>query len=144
MKIVKNLSELIAAIGCKPGDTIEFVGSQHYRDYDLEIDFIPQDAKELKAVIATASKENLQKMGVCVWSTHSSQVEDFKKSKSSFDKPYLKSKEIHYLFPGEWYEFIPENFPVVDIFGKKEKFVKGESSNDIRFGCLAFGFIRNF
>ena len=28
----------------------------------------------------------------------------------------------------------------MDIFGEEEAFVPGETDDDIRFGCLAFGF----
>ncbi len=43
------------------------------------------------------------------------------------------------LFPGEWYAFIPAGFPVVTIAGRREAFVPGRTSDDIRFGCLAYG-----
>lgn len=45
-----------------------------------------------------------------------------------------------YLYPQEWYGFIPEGYPVTDIFGEDVPFKRGESSNDIRFGMLAYGF----
>jgi len=32
---------------------------------------------------------------------------------------------------------------VVDIFGEKEKFIKGVTDDDIRFGCLSYGFIQH-
>lgn len=44
-----------------------------------------------------------------------------------------------WLFPGEWYSSIPEEYPVTDIFGREQKFAKGITDNDIRFGCLAYG-----
>ncbi len=46
----------------------------------------------------------------------------------------------HYLFPKEWYSFIPNGYPVVDINGNTELFRRGETDDDIRFGCLSFGF----
>lgn len=45
------------------------------------------------------------------------------------------------LFPGEWYAFIPNGFEIVNISGRSKPFVRGETSDDIRFGCLAYGVI---
>ncbi len=53
-----------------------------------------------------------------------------------------KDKKVHYLYPGEWYEYIPEGIEVSGIFGETEKFKKGITDDDIRFGCLPYGFIR--
>ena len=69
MKIVTNLEELIKALDLKPGQTVEFTGSKHHRDHKIEIDFVPQSKDELKAIIQTASQENLLKMGVGIWTT---------------------------------------------------------------------------
>lgn len=44
-----------------------------------------------------------------------------------------------YLIPNEWYEYIPDGFDLVCISGKAEKFKRGRTDNDIRFGCLAYG-----
>lgn len=46
----------------------------------------------------------------------------------------------HWLYPGEWYGFIPRGYIVTDINGEDEAFIPGETDDDIRFGCLAFGF----
>lgn len=45
------------------------------------------------------------------------------------------------LFPGAWYDAIPEGFAVVDIFGEAETFKRGQSDNDTRFGFLPYGII---
>jgi hypothetical protein len=45
------------------------------------------------------------------------------------------------LFPVEWYDAIPDGFEVVDIFGKTEQFVAGQTDDDCRFGVLAFGIV---
>lgn len=46
-----------------------------------------------------------------------------------------------WLFPSEWYDSIPEGYPIISIMFQKEPFVRGETDNDIRFGCLAFGIL---
>lgn len=44
-----------------------------------------------------------------------------------------------WLYPAEWYEYIPEGYEVVDICGETEKFQRGVTDDDRRCGCLAFG-----
>lgn len=44
-----------------------------------------------------------------------------------------------WLFPAEWYDYIPEGYEVVDINHKTKQFHQGETDDDQRFGCLAFG-----
>ena len=45
------------------------------------------------------------------------------------------------LFPGLWYDAIPSGLEIVDINGERERFVRGVTDNDIRFGCLAYGIL---
>ncbi len=44
-----------------------------------------------------------------------------------------------WLYPVEWYDYIPEGYEVVFISGESEKFQKGVIDNDRRYGCSAFG-----
>ena len=44
-----------------------------------------------------------------------------------------------WLLPAEWYDAIPNGFPVTDIFGCIEQFERGKTDDDRRFGLLAFG-----
>ena len=46
------------------------------------------------------------------------------------------------LIPGEWYEVIPDGFMVTGLDGEQYPFKNGESDDDIRFGCLAYGIRR--
>jgi len=46
-----------------------------------------------------------------------------------------------WLFPGEWYSDIPKGFEIVDISGCRERFERGTTDDDIRFGCLAYGIV---
>lgn len=46
------------------------------------------------------------------------------------------------LFPGEWYNVIPDGFHIVGLSGEKYTFEKGKSDDDIRFGCLPYGILR--
>lgn len=46
-----------------------------------------------------------------------------------------------WLFPAEWYDHIPDGTKIVDISGRRERFRRGESDNDRRFGVLAYGIL---
>jgi hypothetical protein len=46
----------------------------------------------------------------------------------------------HYLYPVEWYDFIPDGYMVTSICGVDEPFKHGETDNDRRFGMLSYGF----
>lgn len=51
-------------------------------------------------------------------------------------------KGTHWLFPKEWYDSIPDGYPITYISGEQEVFKHGETDDDYRFGMLAFGFIQ--
>jgi hypothetical protein len=46
------------------------------------------------------------------------------------------------LIPSRFYDEIPDGFEVIDIFGRREVFRRGESDDDQRGGMLAFGVLR--
>jgi hypothetical protein len=48
-----------------------------------------------------------------------------------------------WLLPGEWYQAIPEGYPLTCISFREETFQLGVTDNDIRFGCLAYGIFRD-
>lgn len=129
MKIVNSIDELMKELGIEPGEKVNIMTPQFEREYELEIKFIPKGSDEINALISSAPKDVLIKMGVRPWQKWP-------------NENYLKENEVHYLFPGEWYKHIPDGFEIVSISGNKEKFVQGETDDDIRFGCLAYGFIR--
>jgi len=56
-------------------------------------------------------------------------------------KPWDEEKTL-WLYPGEWYESIPAGYPIIDICGEEEPFKPGITDDDIRFGCLPYGFRR--
>jgi len=91
--------------------------------------------QDFKKVVETSTKKELATFCVCILTDYKMCQEDGLK--------YLKPNEVHYLIPVEWYNIIPVGYPVVDIFGKKKKFTK-KLSKESRYGCLSYGFIRNF
>lgn len=93
---------------------IIITGSQHERVDGTVPAAPPKDFDALRSM----KQDQLQELGMRVW-----------------DETGLM------LFPGEWYDFIPAGYDIVDISGNREKFEPGTTDNDIRFGCLAFGIL---
>ena len=47
-----------------------------------------------------------------------------------------------WLYPAEWYDYIPDGYEIVTINGKTKSFQKGITDDDMRFGCLSFGLLK--
>jgi hypothetical protein len=109
--------QLREAIGAKPGKTIEFITPQFTRTDGVT----PVAALDDFSALSKLSPETLKAIGCCPW-----------------DEPNEKG-EVLWLLPGEWYDRIPEGFLLTCISGKTEPFKRGETDDDIRYGCLAYG-----
>ncbi|MDT0643703.1 hypothetical protein RM553_12745 [Zunongwangia sp. F363] len=116
---------------------IQIVTPQFDRDKKIKNQFIPKTKKEFLSAIESAKKSDLKMWGFGEWCSYKSDMRDEGES-------YLKPGEVHYLLPAEWYNCIPNGFEVLDIFGKIEKFKKGITDDDRRFGCLCYGIKRKF
>ena len=108
------------AVGLQPGDTLEIMTPQFERI----------DGAQVPVLIDFSDWENLHKkveatlcaLGFGVWNEN--------------------EEGKHWLFPKEWYDIIPDGHPIVYITGEQSEFKRGETDDDYRFGCLAFGFIQ--
>ena len=108
------------AVGLQPGDTLEIMTPQFERI----------DGAQVPVLIDFSDWENLHKkdeatlcaLGFGVWNEN--------------------EEGKHWLFPKEWYDIIPDGHPIVYITGEQSEFKCGETDDDYRFGCLAFGFIQ--
>lgn len=108
------------AVGLQPGDTLEIMTPQFERI----------DGVQVPVLIDFSDWENLHKkdeatlcaLGFGVWNEN--------------------EEGKHWLFPKEWYDSIPDGHPIVYITGEQSEFKRGETDDDYRFGCLAFGFIQ--
>lgn len=109
--------QLRNALGLQPGDTLEIATPQFERTDGRVIGYFPRTVEEFDA-LKKLEDHALRAIGCRVW------------------------EEGHYLYPKEWYYNIPNEYPVVDIFGDTELFVPGVTDDDIRFGCLAYGFVK--
>ncbi len=109
--------QLRKTIGAEPGDTIEIMTPQFIRTDGV----IPVAALDDFNSLASLSRETLKAIGCCPW-----------------DEPDDKG-EVLWLLPGEWYDRIPEGFPLTCIDGTTAPFKRGETDDDTRYGCLAYG-----
>jgi len=108
------------AIGIQPGEKLEMMAPQFERadglNVPLLVDFNDWENLHKK------DEATLIAFGFGVW-------DETEKGK-------------HWLFPKEWYDFIPDGYPITSISGEQEYFKRGETDDDYRFGCLSFGFIK--
>jgi hypothetical protein len=115
------VDDLKKALGLKPGQPLLIVTPQFTRTDGLKIGYFPRTAKEYQA-LKLMEPDNLKAIGCQIWNREGGRT--------------------HWLYPSEWYDFIPDGIDVVAINGETETFKKGETDNDIRFGALAYGFIQ--
>lgn len=118
-------------IGAAPDEVVEFVTPQFIRPAGEPSPAQPSRDPAWWESLRGMDYNALKEMGMGVW--------DKKRGKALM------------LIPGDWYDFIPKGFVVVDISGfdfdersaytKPEPFEPGETDNDIRFGFLAYGFV---
>lgn len=114
------IAKLRAAIGVKPGETVEIFGPQFDRTDGIEVPAPVVDFSKLPSLF----EETLKQIGCQKW-----------------DEPD-KDGNVLWLYRAEWYDHIPNGTPIVDINGEKELFKRGETDDDMRFGALAYGFLR--
>lgn len=96
-------------------ETIKIITPQFERTDGKTITHFPKTEEEYKE-LRTLPDEKLLDMGCQKWD------------------------DDLWVFPAEWYDHIPNGLEIIDIFGETEKFEKGVTDDDMRFGALAFGF----
>ena len=113
-------SKLREAIGLKDGEECEFVTPQFDRTDGRTVPIPLIDFGNL----FTLCEETLREIGCQKWSEPD------------------ENGEVLWLYPGEWYDHIPDGTTIVDIGGNRELFKRGETDDDRRYGALAYGFMR--
>lgn len=117
-----ELADLIrSAVGAGPFEEVVVRTPQFTRIDGNDPWWTPQRAADFDA-LKTAPDDFLRSLGLGIWDE-----EDGKQ---------------HWLYPGEWFNAIPEGYPLVCIDGKTYAHNRDETDDDIRFGCLAYGFVR--
>lgn len=113
------IAKLSAAIGVRPGEKLNLILPQFDRTDGRIVTYLPRTPEEY-AALKLLDPESLKKIGCQMWDE--------------------QDGETTWLFPHEWYNYIPNGTTIVDINGDVEEFKNGETDDDMRFGALAFGF----
>ena len=113
--------DFAAAIGLKPGEKLEIMTPQFERTDGVQVPIADFSLKDWEA-LPTRDADTLKALGLGIW-----------------DK---EDGRTHWLYPKEWYALIPNGLAITSIDGTNETFVRGETDDDYRFGCLSFGFIQ--
>lgn len=126
---------------------IIITGSQHDRDEPRVFPKTPTNEQEFHEILKDTPDNILRDMGFGVWSTVNSCIDDGMKPNKEDDIINHPTEKLEqdmniWLFPREWYDIIPENYIVTGLYGETYYFKRESSSNDSRFGALAFGFQR--
>jgi hypothetical protein len=105
------------AIGADDDEVVEIVTPQFERRDGVDVDWVPDTKMDIYG-LTDAGDETLKELGLRRWN------------------------DDLWLFPAEWYDYIPDGTLVEDINGFVEEFSHGQTDDDRRFGVLAYG-IRN-
>lgn len=112
--------DLANAIGLQPGEKLEITTPQFHRTDSVQVSE-PELTADEWCNLGKLPLARVRQMGCQMWD------ED--------------AKGIHWLFPAQWYPYIPNGTKIVYISGDDGHFVRGETDDDMRFGALAYGFI---
>ena len=107
--------------GIQPGETIQITTPTFDRVDDVKP--IEAPSRELFENLHLYEEDDLRKMGLVPFDIN-------------------EDGRMLWLFPGEWFEYIPLNFMVTDIFWKTEPFIREAQSDDTYYGMLAYGIVR--
>lgn len=110
----------VEAIGVQPGEPIRIVTPQFERTDGLRVPMLQVSFSNLPLY----DDATLKAIGCQKW-----------------DEPNADGETL-WLFPHEWYAIIPDGTPIVVINGEHETFKRGETDDDMRFGALAYGFLK--
>lgn len=108
------------AIGAQPGEPVQIITPQFKRTDGLKVPLLQVTFSNLPLYDAAT----LKAVGCQKW-----------------DEPNADGETL-WLFPHEWYAIIPDGTPIVTINGEHETFKRGETDDDMRFGALAYGFLK--
>lgn len=115
----KLAAKIRNAIGATENEEVEFITPQFTREPGRPGPGSPPDDWES---LGDMNAQALREIGLRPW-----------------DEPKPGDDKILWLFPGEWYPFIPKGMKIIDLWLNEETFVPGVTDDDIRFGCLSYG-----
>ena len=115
---------------------------------EINIKWKPSNNSEFYMIVKDAPIEILKNLGFGAWDTYNNIVEENIVDSESDYKFNIKRPvkklivdKLLLLFPYAWYDIIPQDFLVTDIFAVEHKF-NNDCSNDTRFGFLSYGILK--
>ena len=111
------LQKFRSALGLKDGEGVEFITPQFERADGIT----PTTSVDSWSLLRQLSISALKQLGCGQW-----------------DAPDEHGLVLM-LFPKEWYGIIPNGYQIECIGGESETFCHGQTDDDYRFGCLAYG-----
>lgn len=159
------MNKLVKWLKDNVGNEIHIITPQFERTTPLEYSWRPETAEQFNSVVNDATVNVLLGLGFRKWDTMNNIIrENMGKPKHDILKiPFINKPDEEFvidtgrkdapiellpvdedilLIPGEWYNIIPDGFTVTGLDGETYPFKHGESDDDIRFGCLAYGIRR--
>ncbi len=110
-------------LGVGPYDDVEVRGSVTAREDGRKVYWTPTTAEEF-GKLKTAPAALLRELCLVPW-----------------EEPHGDGMMV-WLFPAEWFEFIPEGYEVVTFRGARKPFAPGGTVDEQWLGCLPYGFVR--
>lgn len=137
-----------SAIDVGPNETVKVRTPEFNRPASWEPAMLAPDDARTWAGFTAADAKTLHAWGCRRWSTFTTEPPKDGKIYHTdawfFDikdgDTRVPTHEL-WLFPAEWYDSIPNGFPVTDINGCIELFERGKTDDDRRLGLLAFGIL---
>ncbi len=159
------MNEIIHWIEENLGPDVTIVTPQFERTEELDFHYVPDNEDDFNAVLGNAPWDILKGMGFGKWDTMNNVIKENQgKSKAKMiEIPIINAEQTMQisvgrkpehpvklleedmdivLFPGEWFDAIPEGFMVTGLYGQTYPFHVALGDDDIRAGCLAIGFQR--
>lgn len=155
------MEELINFLKSEFPEGVNIMTPQFERTEKREFEWIPSNDYEFKTTIEKAPLEILTGLGFGKWDKMNNLIDENNQRPETkvakipiinSDDTYnvdLGKKEVQteklsidewvLLFPGEWFNVIPEGFIVTGLDGEQYPFKRDEADDDIRFGCLPYG-----
>lgn len=116
-----------AGIGASPNEVVEITTPEFDRPPEWGRPGIPPTTPAQWKALRSMNEAALREMDLRPWCSRQESVEEWGRY------------GVLFLFPAEWYDHIPEGFPITDIAGTDETFRRGVTDDDRRVGYLPFG-----
>ena len=129
-------------------DKYEITTVPRERTDGKHISWKPKSMKDFND-IKTWNEEKLLDIGMVKWGgfkkinedEYTPKDEDDEWMEYTPDDNYATADWMLWLFPKDWFPYIPEGLEYVDINGKKGEFKRSNEDDDSRYGMLSIGFI---